>query len=822
MALQIWMPLNGNIDNYGLSDLNFSILSTNTTLNSSGKIGQCYQNDSNTDGGLLSSDVINLGQNQSMFCWMKFTSLMSSSLLGGGIISQHRYRSNTGMGLTIKYASSTTGYLSVNTGDGSSRTYNTYCATTLMHAGTWYHVGYTYDGTYIRLYVNGFLENTVTYTGMSVPADYISVFSWSMANTSGNTVHPNSKLKGSINDVRVYDHCLSQKEVNDISKGLIVHYPLSTRDVLTNKYTSVTWNQILTNGDFSNGTSGWSGYSPNTITQISVENNELTVTKVGGTVGGFAYVNNVTFDTTHLYYVKAAVKALDVVDHDTHYATFGFSKTNGTVGGNTQIYIYSLEYTTRSFVSSPVNATDRLIVRAGKGQTSPTYSVKCKNIMCIDLTLMFGEGNEPTKEECDVIFYDDYYAYDPGTVKNISEPLYDYSGYGRNAVVPSATKLSLVSGSPRYDVCTANTVSYPLAAAFDFPESSGLTVSLWVNMGTIGFQGSGLFTTSNRVSGTPNDYNTTTFDHYDGSIRLYGTNGTLYSVTISATNDISTNTWSHIVLTHDGTNAKLYANGVLKRTVSVPTPLVGFKKLFLGTSWAGGTNRYCLGKWSDFRMYATALSERDIKELYNTSAHIDNLGNLCCYEIQEKVENLFKVEYINEFAEQSINWTTRNNEHALILKPTNFHQNSVYAHILQGKFKLNTQYKFDLWIDADDVVSNGSNVPGGLVVYYTDGTHTPSTVGSGSLTARGNSSSPIGFQHKVFYSDPDKSVDFLITYYYTSNNVYYRWDSVIIPMLNSTSVEKNGIVETGQFREDTTTSRICKGDNFDINNIIEK
>ena len=226
MSLQIWLPLCGNIINQGLNSTTFTSLdASHTTINTSGKIGQCYANDSYTAGGLRSTTTVDLGPRQSMFCWVNFTSFRDSDTFCG-IISQHRKNVFSGMGLTIKKASATTGYLSVSTGNGTARTYQSYCATTLMNAGTWYHVGYTYDGTNIRLYVNGVLEKTQSYSNMYTPADYITVFCWSMDANTGDAIYSRYRLNGKLNDIRMYNHCLSPKEIEELAKGLVVHYKL--------------------------------------------------------------------------------------------------------------------------------------------------------------------------------------------------------------------------------------------------------------------------------------------------------------------------------------------------------------------------------------------------------------------------------------------------------------------------------------------------------------------------------------------------------------------------------------------------------------------
>lgn len=225
MSLVAWWPLNGDLqDKVGGNDLVATNTSVNT-LNNNGKIGKTYQNTSNTSGSMVSKNSFLLPSTQSMFCWIYMTSVYSSSSLNA-ICGQHRYQTNSGMGITIKYNNSSSGYLSVNTGNGSGRTFNTYCGSTLLSTNTWYHVGFTYDGSTIRLYVNGVLDGTHTYANQKLYSDPFGAYMWSLnSSTVGDrTPHANYCPQGRINDIRVYDHVLSITEIKELSKALVLHY----------------------------------------------------------------------------------------------------------------------------------------------------------------------------------------------------------------------------------------------------------------------------------------------------------------------------------------------------------------------------------------------------------------------------------------------------------------------------------------------------------------------------------------------------------------------------------------------------------------------
>ena len=102
---------------------------------------------------------------------------------------------------------------------------------------------------------------------------------------------------------------------------------------------------------------------------------------------------------------------------------------------------------------------------------------------------------------------------------------------------------------------------------------------------------------------------------------------------------IPVNTWLHLVVTRSLNSKNLYINGNL---VQSTTTVGDMRELYttgsIGASSASGGNlgNFTKGAFSDFRIYSTALSASDVKELYNTSASIDKNGNMYAYEFKEE------------------------------------------------------------------------------------------------------------------------------------------------------------------------------------------
>lgn len=756
MALQIWLPLNGNLNNQGL---NTYTISNTGVIDSLGKIGSCYSYSKQYT--LISGDIISNLSKFSISCWVYLTNASTYNIFTSENSSgywQFLLGDNS-----IKVRDSVSGL-------SGSRIDKTITA---IPSSVWVHVTVVYDEGVVKVYQNGVLKDTLTFHSGATMNTHDKMYIGADGLNNTSSYPGNCK----INDFRVYNHCLSDKEVSEISKGLILHYKLSENyQTLNNSFNYPTFNISSSNG-------GWSHWAPsnNTGTYSQNKNREYIYRDTQTYSHYFEHTSGSNYYICYQspafeggYRSAQAIIKMPNGEDPRGHVWFGH---NANVGTNPPTTFTQLEdgfwlMKHEGFQQDGSNDLVSIGISHNKGvYVSEAYL-------------------ENDKKVCSDIF---------STNNNVI----DCSGYTREGEIIG--NLTTNSDAPRYDYVTSfDGKSYIQITS---PSVEVRSVSFWAKWNSIPSGQSVVFVDQKSKMGF----------------------GLMSTGILCSSNGISTNTfnktsivankWYHFVIVNTGTaptstNRDLFINGV-KQIPTSNTSDWTFNIDYLQVGKRSTTSDGFVGSISDFRMYVTPLTDNDVMDLYSTSTSVDNFGNLHCYEVDESTENLFKVEYINEVSKMDINWTLRNGEYALILNPTNFYESGVYAKVLQGKFLSNTQYKFDLWMDSDEVIHQNVNRPGGLVVVYTDGTDI-------AFTVTGSSSSPKGFQHMVFYSDINKSVDYVTVYYYVGNNVYYRWDSVIIPIGNETSVNKNGIVKTGQIRENSVVASICKGDTFDTHSIIEK
>lgn len=213
MSLRIWMPLDGNIKNYGASTV--ITMNSNATVDTSGKIGSCYVfNNSDSYISIDSEDLRKIftgGSRPFSFALWVYRADSTRAILFG----DYSLPGNINLNLELKagYDNTVRFYWTANpdyTFTGST-----------VPLTTWTHIAVTYSGTELKCYINGVLVNTRTGT-LATKNKTSGAFYLGRDSRTGSTT-----LNGKLNDFRVYDHCLSLGEVKEISKALVLYYPLS-------------------------------------------------------------------------------------------------------------------------------------------------------------------------------------------------------------------------------------------------------------------------------------------------------------------------------------------------------------------------------------------------------------------------------------------------------------------------------------------------------------------------------------------------------------------------------------------------------------------
>lgn len=211
MSLKLWLPLNGNLDNQGLSSA--TITNNGATVNTSGKIGSCYSFDGNDD--FISIDCQDLyrifsggTQQFTVAFWVYHADDTRAIILGD-------FRLSGSVDINIELS---TDHKVRFYWDGTpDKTFNTAFA-----VSEWTHCAIVYSGTEVQFYKNGILQSD-KYTGtLSTKSKTSGLYYLGRDSRTGTTA-----LNGRLNDFRIYDHALSAKEIAELAKGLVLHYTLS-------------------------------------------------------------------------------------------------------------------------------------------------------------------------------------------------------------------------------------------------------------------------------------------------------------------------------------------------------------------------------------------------------------------------------------------------------------------------------------------------------------------------------------------------------------------------------------------------------------------
>lgn len=164
------------------------------------------------------------------------------------------------------------------------------------------------------------------------------------------------------------------------------------------------WNQLCENGNFAD-VSSWLS----TNASYSVAENIATINKPS-TGKGVVY-KNITIDNGHTYYYAGTLKSSDGVVN----ISVGF--LNQATGAN--IGRLSTTNTVMTFLSGIITIQEDGLNFGIRFANSNIGTAYAQNVMLIDLTQMFGAGNEPsTPEEFEAMFPLPYYAYNTGILIN--------------------------------------------------------------------------------------------------------------------------------------------------------------------------------------------------------------------------------------------------------------------------------------------------------------------------------------------------------------------------------------------------------------------
>lgn len=640
MGLQVWMPMIGNINNQGLS--NFSYFSGNYVQGTCSTFGKCLNVPNSSPIGFTADGLVN-AKKFSVCFWTLASDATKANWNQMLWLGDKKTDGSYGSNFRFESCSKTYTYpraCSFHNNDKNAITAGSRILGSSYN--TWYHVCVTYDGTELKSYTNGNLIGTDVGNGGYLTG-YVQIGS--------------ANYFGLMNDLRIYDEVISQKQIRSIYNLQIIHYPLNNvyEVGITNKYS----------GDAAEGALGCSDYI--TRTKLADErgyNYKLSYTGTGKDMwNALTTGSHFPFIAGRTYYYSCKVRChsksntqlflraarcdndwvtnmVDTLNADgewheyTVYQTINanFDRSGTTVTCNPWVEFYTNDMSTSG--TSYTFDVDIKDIQVTEGQKYPFIANEMVTSSVSDISgysnnASVGIGAQYSVSNTSLNILDDSVSVDDTTlsVKNASVTDTTLSLASNNASVGIGVQ------SPRYDAC----YYFSAKSYLKFPNPIyakktiyGLTINMWVRLdsGCGGYATilSGLNDpTSNFPWLAVNTEGSGLWGYIGGNAPQYGH---------GMSNELlSLNTWYMITYVFNGGSVYWYLNGVRKGDITKYTTLnyinADMEYLALGNSYTGTNwNTNFCGWISDFRMFTTVLSADDVKALYQNSASITSTGQV--------------------------------------------------------------------------------------------------------------------------------------------------------------------------------------------------
>lgn len=552
MALQIWLPLIDDTHNQGIAN-DFQVSNHNATIESNGKLGSCY-NFNGTDSYLDCSGWFPNELSELTIAFWAYRISGNYCLFRG---DAHRINL-TSVGVTYR--------------DSSHSNQTEVAYTTAIPEETWVHLAVVYNKGSWQLYTNGQPNGQLDVSTVSQLYADIDEFRIGRQQSSSGSKY----FSGRINDFRIYDNALSAKEIQEIAKALIQHYPL---DELTMEPTHNYFSAAQSRADI---TSYTITHASSTSAYISIGN--ITIDGCG------KYTASVYVENTSDASIRIGMRCYRVTSAWSDM-TYGNYIAPGESGWSS----VTVDYSDDTYYSGTL-----INVRY-------SFNTARQNIT-----------SNPSLGHTQLERNDHRTEWILGGTSRAGDICHDTSGYCHDGSIVGTIMLD--DETPRYTKCAIFDGASAIKAGRGSMVTDAITYSCWGLM----TGDNGRIYSSLQSGGAGIEIANKVFSsqlHVNGAYKTVGTKYTL-----------SDELWHHYCVTYDGAIHKFYVDGTLIGSTNATGPLTYNKtnELIIGAE-ANATSYqapYFIGKMSDFRVYATALNAEQVLELYNISMSIDASGNI--------------------------------------------------------------------------------------------------------------------------------------------------------------------------------------------------